>query len=142
MIDKDVVLGKVRNIQNCQRRMDELTRRNPETLMNFDIQDAFMMNLIRCMQAAIDLAAHVISSEELGIPNDLAENFRILGIAKIIDQDLALKLEHMAGFRNIAIHEYTAVDIAILKVVHNDHLKDFEDFYRAILKYVGMKDSQ
>ena len=141
MINKDVVLGKVRNIQNCQRRMNELTRRNQDTLMNFDIQDAFMMNLIRCMQASIDLAAHVIAAEELGIPNDLSENFRILGQAKIIDADLAQKLEKMAGFRNVAIHEYTTVDLAILKVVHNDHLKDFEDFYRAILKYVGMKDS-
>jgi uncharacterized protein YutE (UPF0331/DUF86 family) len=40
----------------------------------------------------------------------------------------------MVGFRNIAVHDYQAVDFEILKVVVSKHLKDFEDFYIEILQ--------
>jgi uncharacterized protein YutE (UPF0331/DUF86 family) len=41
----------------------------------------------------------------------------------------------MVGFRNIAIHDYTTLDVAILKALLSKNLKDIEQFYTTILTY-------
>jgi len=43
----------------------------------------------------------------------------------------------MTGFRNIAVHNYQALDLNILKSILVNNLKDIEDFYSALLRYWG-----
>lgn len=134
MPDRDVILAKVGNIQRCLRRIRDVTGDKPESLDDIDIQDIFILNLQRAVEATIDIAAHIIASEGLGLASSIKENFTILRDAGIIDNDLIRKMHAMAGFRNIAIHDYTSIDINILKSILKDHLKDIEDFYTVILK--------
>jgi len=42
-------------------------------------------------------------------------------------------MEKMTGFRNIAIHDYQALNLDILKSILTGNLKDLEDFYAAVL---------
>ncbi|NKQ36954.1 MAG: hypothetical protein HF973_15250 [Chloroflexi bacterium] len=71
MADPDIIYAKVGNIQNCLHRIGQVTNLNPGALDEFDAQDIFVLNLQRAVQAAIDLAAHVVASEELGLPDSL-----------------------------------------------------------------------
>ncbi|MEK6754776.1 MAG: HepT-like ribonuclease domain-containing protein [Bacteroidota bacterium] len=87
------------------------------------------------VQAAIDLAAHIVASEGLGIPKDLRDNFRLLQHADIIAPSMAEKMQKMVGFRNIAVHEYQNLDSVVLKSILVSNLRDVEDFYSAILKH-------
>ncbi len=41
----------------------------------------------------------------------------------------------MVGFRNIAIRDYQAINVEILKKILTTHLKDLEDFYTAVLTH-------
>ncbi len=41
----------------------------------------------------------------------------------------------MVGFRNIAIYDYQALDVKILKAILTKHLKDLEQFYTFILTH-------
>jgi len=45
------------------------------------------------------------------------------------------KMQSMVGFRNIAIHDYQALDVEILKTILAKHLKDIEDFYATVLRH-------
>jgi len=47
----------------------------------------------------------------------------------------------MAGFRNIAIHEYQPPDVGILKSILSGHLKDLEDFYSAVLRHFRIAEN-
>ena len=47
--------------------------------------------LLRAIQAAIDLAAHIIADKGLGLPGSLREHFTVLKRAGVIEQDLAEK---------------------------------------------------
>lgn len=71
MIDSDIFFAKTGVIKKCLSRIREYTRLKPESLDELDAQDIFVLNLQRAVQAAIDLAAHVVSSEGLGMPRDL-----------------------------------------------------------------------
>lgn len=135
MVDSDVVFEKIKQIQNCLRRIHEVTHGKVEALNNIDAQDIFVLNLQRSVQVAIDLAAHIIADEGLGLPSELKENFLILEKAGIITLDLSRKLQKMVGFRNIAVHDYKSIDVDVLKVMLTDHLIDLEDFYAAVLKH-------
>ncbi len=133
MPDKDVVLAKTASIQKCLRRIKEVTGLNPESLDEINKQDIFVLNLQRAVQSTIDLAAHIIASEGLGVPDTIRDNFLILEQAGIIGRDLSKRMQSMVGFRNIAIHDYQAINIEILKTILGKHLKDLEEFYTEIL---------
>lgn len=138
MADPDIIYAKVGNIQNCLHRIGQVTNLDPDTLDEFDTQDIFVLNLQRAVQAAIDLAAHVVASEELGLPDNLRANFTLLEHADILDPPLASKMEAMVGFRNIAVHNYQKLNIDILRAILQNNLGDLEDFYRVILNYYNL----
>ncbi len=135
MVDKDVILEKVGQIQRCLKRIHEKTQDNPQTLENIDVQDIFVLNLQRAVQTTLDLAAHVIAEEGLGLPHDLKENFQILENANLIAPSLSQRLQKMVGFRNIAVHEYSTIEVPILKSVLTKDLHDIEEFNSVVLRH-------
>lgn len=40
----------------------------------------------------------------------------------------------MVGFRNIAVHDYQAVNLDIVKVIIEKHIDDLKEFIRMALK--------
>ena len=133
MPDRDVVLAKVATIQKCLERIREVTSLDPASLDDINRQDIFVLNLQRAIQASIDLASHIVASEGLGLPETVRDNFVLLRDKNVIDPETALKMEKMTGFRNIAIHNYQALNLEILKSILTKNLKDLEDFYTAVL---------
>jgi uncharacterized protein YutE (UPF0331/DUF86 family) len=134
MADKDIILAKVANIQRCLKRINEITGGEPESLLDINKQDIFVLNLERAIEATIDIAAHIVASEGLGLASTIMENFEILYESGIIDRQLMDKMQKMVGFRNIAVYEYTSLNIEILKSILKNNLGDIEEFYTLILK--------
>ncbi len=135
MPDRDVVLAKAAAIQRCLKRIKETTGLNPNSLEDMDKQDIFVLNLQRAVQAAIDLATHIIASEGLGLSDTIRDNIKLLKNGGIINEELTHKMESMVGFRNIAIHDYQAIDKNILKSILSNNLQDLEDFYTTVLRH-------
>lgn len=135
MPDRDIVLAKSASIQKCLRRIKDVTQMQPATLEEQNVQDIFVLNLQRAVQASIDLATHVVSSEGLGLADSVKGNFELLEKAGIIDRGLSGRMQSMVGFRNIAVHDYQELDLNILKAILQKSLKDPEDFYTQILRY-------
>ena len=117
MIDPDIIYAKIGNIQNCLRCIWDVTNLDPNTLDSFDTQDIFTLNLQRAVQSAIDLAAHIVAAEELGLPETQRDYFRLLEQAGVLSPELTDKMAAMVGFRNIAVHNYQALDVATLKAI-------------------------
>ncbi|MEN2995455.1 MAG: DUF86 domain-containing protein [Acetomicrobium sp.] len=135
MPDKDIVLAKVATIQRCLDRIRDVTDLDPESLEDIDKQDIFVLNLQRAIQACIDLAAHAVASEHLGFPESIRDNFVILKERGVIGAELASRMLKMTGFRNVAVYNYQALDLNILKSILVNNLKDIEEFYSTLLQY-------
>jgi uncharacterized protein YutE (UPF0331/DUF86 family) len=136
MIDRDVVIEKINSIQNCLKRIHDTVKGNFEHLHQLDTQDIVVLNLQRAIQLTIDMAAYIVSMERLGIPKSLKDLFQILEQNQYISSDLSEKMQKMVGFRNIAVHDYQAIDPKILASILSHHLVDFETFYSVILRKV------
>ena len=128
----DVVLAKLGAIDRCLARIRDVTRGEPTRVRDIDIQDIVVLNLQRAIQAAIDLAAHLISQKQWGLPDSLKAHFAILQREKVIDPTLGRRLEAMVGFRNIAVHDYEVIDVTVLERIVAERLPDLEAFAGAV----------
>lgn len=130
----DVILNKVTTIERCIGRVHEVYENNPENLKDFTKQDSIVLNIQRACEASIDLAMHIISERTLGVPKSSRDGFKLLQEAGVIDHDLAKTLMNMVGFRNIAVHDYQALEIDILQSILTKHVDDFKVFTKVILQ--------
>jgi uncharacterized protein YutE (UPF0331/DUF86 family) len=128
MVDRDILLAKIASIRKCLDRIRKVTGGAAESLNDQDVQDIFVLNLQRAVQAAIDLAAHLVADEKIGLPANLKENFTLLESKQIIDTLLSRRLQAMVGFRNIAVHDYQQLDLSILKSILEHRLGHLDTF--------------
>jgi len=133
MINFDVLIEKTNSLQNCLKRIHATVGTDATKLDSLDVQDIVVLNLQRAIQLVIDMASHIVSTERLGTPQSLKDFFQVLERNQILNKELSLKMQKMIGFRNIAVHDYQAINPEILKSIVSNHLKDFEDFYTALL---------
>jgi uncharacterized protein YutE (UPF0331/DUF86 family) len=135
MVDYEVLIEKVNGIQNCLKRIHDTVGAGSYSLDDLNVQDIVVLNLQRAIQLAIDIAFYITNEEKLGIPQNLKDSFRLLKDKKIINADLSTKMEKMVGFRNIAVHDYQAIDVNILQKIIQHHLVDIENFYSMVLTH-------
>jgi len=89
----------------------------------------------RTSDAAIDMAQHVVRTEHLGIASSTGETFDLLAGAGWIDKALADRLRRMAGFRNIAVHDYQTLFLSVVVDIIRNHRDDFTTFTRTVLTH-------
>ncbi|MCT4795030.1 type VII toxin-antitoxin system HepT family RNase toxin [Exiguobacterium alkaliphilum] len=130
----DVILNKVTTIERCIKRVHEVYEGNPEHLHDFTKQDSIILNIQRACEASIDIAMYLVSQKKLGVPKASQDGFIMLADAGIIDHDLAKTLINMVGFRNVAVHDYQALQLNILEAILEKHIDDFKAFTKVILQ--------
>lgn len=131
----DVVYNKAQIIERCLARIDEEYAGNPDNLNNYTKQDSIVLNIQRACEAAIDLAMHVVSEYKLGLPQNSRDAFMLLHQRAIIDEQLAVKMQAMVGFRNIAVHDYQSVNLVIVQAVIEKHLDDIRVFVKRMMEW-------
>ena len=130
----DVLLNKAATIERCVLRAREEYAADPTTFAeNHTRQDPAILNIQRACEAALDMGQHLIRRERLGIPQSARDVFALLAQASWIDAALADKLKRMVGFRNIAVHEYQALQLPITVAVIENHLDEFLQYSKAVL---------
>lgn len=121
----DIVLNKIQSIQRCiARARAELNADPAGFATNFTRQDAAVMNVLRACEQSIDLANHLIKTYKMGIPTSSSESFTLLAEQHVIDNNLRQKLTNMVHFRNMIVHQYQKMDIAIVAAVIENGLDD------------------
>jgi uncharacterized protein YutE (UPF0331/DUF86 family) len=70
---------------------------------------------ITAIEAGIDVAQHVCSSEGWGPPRDNADAMLVLGRHGVLEPDLAERMRAAVGFRNVLVHQYGDVDDDIVQ---------------------------
>jgi uncharacterized protein YutE (UPF0331/DUF86 family) len=84
------------------------------------------------IQAAIDIANHLIAEKGLSKPSTYRESFEILSREGIIPSELAGPLMDLAGFRNLLVHLYWKLDVEKLHGILMSDLKSLREFERIV----------
>jgi uncharacterized protein YutE (UPF0331/DUF86 family) len=79
------------------------------------------------VQALLDAGAHVLGGSFQEVPGDYGEIVPLLARHGVLGAELAQQLSGVSGFRNILVHEYGAVDFALVhdKLQRLDDLREF-----------------
>ncbi|MBN8538655.1 MAG: DUF86 domain-containing protein [Deltaproteobacteria bacterium] len=129
MSDLDVVLAKINVIKTCLSLIEKAKVKEADLEFRLSIYE---LNLQRAIQACIDLANIVLSKEGLGLPTTYRQSFQILEKHLILTPELTRKMASMVGFRNISVHDYEQINMAIVQNIVDHYLSDFETFYKVI----------
>ena len=130
----DVLINKAATIERCVARAREEYHANPASFAtDYTRQDAAILNIQRACEAALDMGQHLIRRERLGVPQSSRDVFTLLAQAGWIAPSLSEGLKRMVGFRNIAKHDYQALQLPIIASIIEKHLHEFLDYSKALL---------
>ena len=111
-------------------RLHELRTMADPTRISTDLrEERFVVHTLQlAIQAALDVAFHLISEEGLGEPRSNSDAFAKLAEHGVLAPTRATEMARMAGFRNVVVHGYEVVDLRIVRDVVENHLGDLESY--------------
>jgi uncharacterized protein YutE (UPF0331/DUF86 family) len=132
-MDSEVIEQKLESLRRCLRRIEDKCPPDSRLLEeNPDLQDIMVLNLTRAVQLCVDIGAHLVSDLNVPAPDTMGATFDALAKADVISDALALQLKKAVGFRNIAVHNYEAINWQIVHAIATDYLQDFSAFSNII----------
>ena len=130
-MDRELIAKRLAFIETCLRELR--TNARLEVLETDLREQRYIEHTLQlAIQAALDVASHVVSEDRLGEPRTNRELFVLLARHQALDADLGQRLSAMAGFRNVLVHGYTDVDLGIVRDVVLNRLVDLDDFVTAV----------
>ncbi len=135
-MDRRIIDQKLESLRYCVDRVRNRCPSDVETLRaDPDAQDIVVLNLSRAVQRCVDLGAHVIAESDLNAPNTMGETFDLLATGGVVDEAVAQRLKRAVGFRNIAVHNYEAINWDIVHAISTSYLDDFRAFASAVNRW-------
>lgn len=136
MNDPALIEKKLAAIETYLRELETLA--DPARLRDDTKEERFIAHTLQlAIQEALDVASHIVSDDRLGEPRTNRELFTLLEKAGWIEEELADRLRNMAGFRNLLVHGYAAVDLSVLEEVLAERPGDLDAFAVAVRARIG-----
>ena len=131
MVDRDLLLKKLAMIETCTSELERLARLDR---IEHDVrEERFVVHTLQlAIQAALDVAAHIVADRRLGEPETNRALFDLLAADGWIARPLTGRLRDMAGFRNVVVHGYETVDLRIVRDIVEHRLTDLGELVAAV----------
>jgi len=84
-------------------------------------------SFVASIEACVDVAQHICSSEGWGPPRDNGDAMRLLADHGVIAAELGRSMRQAVGFRTVLVHEYVEVDdgVVLRRLAHPGDLHAF-----------------
>lgn len=133
MVDKEVVYKRLNHLENKIKYLQGIEQFSKEEFSNNpDVYFRYERALHLALEAVIDLGNHLIADKKLRTPESNRDVFKVLLENNFINKTLCSKLEKMAGFRNILVHDYMTLDRELEFEIIIDNLDDFRKFMEIV----------
>lgn len=134
MVDEGRITRLLRSVSDRTARLRDaaatpVAERGPLWL------DGVKYLLVTAVEACIDVAQHIGSSESYSAPDSNADAVRTLGQHGVLDLELAQSMARAVGFRNVLVHQYITVDDTVV-LGALDRLGEFEAFVTQVSRWM------
>lgn len=134
-MDRLIVERKLDSLLRCLERVRSKTPEDVDDLLHdLDLQDILVLNLSRAVQVCVDIAVHILSERKQPPAETMGKAFDLLAQDGFLNDALAQRLKKSVGFRNLAVHNYDAINWVIVHTIATKHLVDFEAFAKAVIR--------
>lgn len=124
MVDADILRRRIEALLSYLKRLERFgSLERQHFIDDADTHHLAERYLHLAIESALDIANHLIADAGLDSPETYRDAFAILARHGVIDAALGVRLQGWAGFRNILVHAYLAIDhgIAWNAIVHDLH---------------------
>ncbi|MFQ6109795.1 MAG: DUF86 domain-containing protein [Candidatus Aminicenantales bacterium] len=94
--------------------------------------------LLVSIEACGNICVHISAKKIFKAASSFAECFENLYKEGVIEENLSDRLRNMARFRNILVHRYWDIDERKILDYARNNLDDFDQFLKAIVKYLDI----
>lgn len=137
MVSRDILQTRLDRLRAYRRTLDGLAAVPLERFTSEPLEHAaaerYLQLSAECM---IDIASHLVA--DLGLPaaQTYSELFERLGEAGQLEPSLAERLAVWARFRNVLVHGYVELDLAIVHATLREDLGDIDEFMAACARFL------
>ena len=129
MVNKEIIKAKLNSIrENLDKIKVEL--KAPDEVLKKD--DKARSALERYFQLLVDSAVgineHIISEENLEVPDDYFGTFIILGKTGVLPYDFAESIAPSVGLRNQIIHQYDKIDVYLMLENIRKNIHQYDEY--------------
>jgi uncharacterized protein YutE (UPF0331/DUF86 family) len=132
-VRKSVVLSRLAHLGKIIRELEKLQSlsgsvRDGDALVNLALERAFQI----AAEAIFDIGHHVLAGRGMDVPTAYRDVLPALAQAGVIPEPVAVRLDGLAGLRNILVHDYAVVDRARLWELLDERLDDLRSIHAAL----------
>ncbi len=140
MTEIEILKRKISEIEKYFQYLKILREKSKEKIKtDIIIYGAVERYLYLLCQAVIDFGEIIISYFSLRKPGSYKEIFEILSENNLIKPKLSLKMQQLAGFRNILAHSYGKIDFEKLYQILTQEIDEINVFLREIKSKINLK---
>lgn len=137
MTGPDEIVQKLARCKPYRDRLaalrDKAATAAPDDWMLWGVVERNLQLLLEC---AIDVGEMVLSWRRWEWADEHKDVFRVLGEKGVLAPELAAKMVSAAGFRNVLVHQYGALDVERVRRAIVRDLSDLDAFAQAIATFV------
>jgi uncharacterized protein YutE (UPF0331/DUF86 family) len=138
MVDKPKLDQMLGNLKKYHAELQELADETQESFLADKHRIASAKySFIIAIECCIDVANHIIASENYRFPKDNADSFMVLIEEAILPKEMANAYRAMAQFRNRLVHLYWDVDNELVYEYLANSLTDLQTFASRIADFVS-----
>jgi len=137
-INKKTVEHILRYLEGEIKVIEEshVSRESLDEEENLVFTDATKHRVQIAVEMVINIAEHIVSGLNLGMPEYARDLFPLLAKENIVNEDLAKKLGDAVGLRNVLVHLYLEVDLNILADSATAGLNDLREFVGSVNEFL------
>ncbi|RCX32269.1 type VII toxin-antitoxin system HepT family RNase toxin [Thioalbus denitrificans] len=111
MVDKDLVAERLQRLDEYLHHLRDIEKKGKVAYLSDPLlRGAGERYLQLGLEILLDIGSHIIADRGLSKPETYADIFRLLHEAGLLPEPLNRKLQGLAGFRNILVHDYLKLD--------------------------------
>lgn len=137
MVDRSLLLRKLSDLSDLCGQMREYRGTTARRYAgDWKTQRIVERTLQMMVEICLDVANHVISDKGYRRPVGYADHFTVLHENKVLSGRLSARMEKMAKFRNLIVHNYDKIDAEIVVGILKKNISDFDAFKIAVVKFL------
>lgn len=137
-MDRALIQRKLQELRRYVKGLDQLRGKGlAELKASLFTSWAVERGLQLAIQVVLDVGNHILVSLDEHRIEEYVDVIDKLGERGVIPEDFARQIRKMASFRNLLVHEYAEIDLAIVHGILENQLGDFERFIQHIQKYLA-----
>jgi uncharacterized protein YutE (UPF0331/DUF86 family) len=134
MVDRERILAKLDELEGYVRELRQVAPESfAEYMQKVENRRACERLLQISIECIIDICGLFVSGLRLGLPAEEDDIFEKLERATLLSPNVADMVRSMKGFRNILVHEYGAIDNAIVFKMATTRFEDIEIFRNEVI---------